>query len=175
MRETMTVVLRADGNSVGSIKAARRAVRSANAELTVTQPRSLQSVLDADVAAPRFRAGLVLVFALVAVAGNARAVSSLADGDLLALAGTYSNPHLGTVTLSVRGQKLLFQAKAFDSRFYYLTGTELPLEPGGRNRFTLRPRALRSPLTLEILVDAAGRPEFLHFSSRAFRKAPDNR
>jgi len=87
MRETMTFVL---ASSAGAMSTARRALRAANSELTVSQPRALQSVVDADVATPRFRAWLVLTFAVLAVL-----LAGLGIGSVLAYTVTQRVPEIG--------------------------------------------------------------------------------
>lgn len=97
-------------------------------------------------------------------------VPSLSESELVALAGTYSNPHLGNMVLSAHNRTLYFKATAFDSRFFFLDGTELPLTQLDEKRFSMAPPALRAALTLEILRDASGNPEFVHWGSRAFKR-----
>ncbi len=100
---------------------------------------------------------------------------SLPASELVALAGTYSNPYLGSVTLSVHDGTLYFKANAFDSRYFFLDGTELPLTQLDGKRFSMTPPALRTPFTLEILRRADGKPEFVHWGSRAFKRIADSR
>jgi putative ABC transport system permease protein len=67
MRESMTFVVRAQGDSAHLADAMRGALRRANPSLTFGAPRTMEGVLAADVAAPRFRAWLVVLFAGVAL------------------------------------------------------------------------------------------------------------
>jgi hypothetical protein len=96
---------------------------------------------------------------------------AMPDATMLSrLVGEYSNPQLGSFTLSLKDGKLVFTARAFDSRFYYLTGEELPLTPISSDRFSLKPTMSRSAMTIQFLSGADQRPDVAHFGSRAFRK-----
>lgn len=67
MRSAITLVMRTQLDSVQLATQLRSAIRRANPAITVAAPRSMSGLVAADVAAPRARASLILVFATIAI------------------------------------------------------------------------------------------------------------
>ncbi len=86
MRENMTVVLR--GNAEPRV--VYDAIRGADPSLTVSPPKRLVSIIDADVAAPRSRALLLSIFA-----GIALVLAAAGIGSVLAYSVAQRLPELG--------------------------------------------------------------------------------
>jgi predicted permease len=90
MRENMTVVLRSGGDPAAQLRGFADAVRSADPSLTMYPPKPLASVIAADVAAPRSRALLLSLFALIAVL-----LATVGIGSVLAYSVSQRLPELG--------------------------------------------------------------------------------
>jgi putative ABC transport system permease protein len=90
MRQAMTFVLRADADSARLAANVNAAVRRAHPALTVGALRTMQGVMAADVAAPRFRAWLVVLFA-----GVALVMAGLGIAGVLSYTVTQRLPEIG--------------------------------------------------------------------------------
>jgi predicted permease len=90
IRQGMTVVVRAASQPAALGPAMQSVIRNVNANLTISTPRTMHSVIAADVAAPRFRAWLVLAFAALAVV-----LAGLGIGSVLAYTVAQRVPEIG--------------------------------------------------------------------------------